>query len=133
MTTKFKKILDWWPSAIVVTVIIYATWFPDPVGAEELPKIPHIDKLIHAIMTGGLAGALMFDYHRACPHRRVLTCKVITAFTAASMAFGLVDEVVQGLLPINRPFDQFDMYADWLGCLIAAFTAPPVIRSIFKK
>ena len=55
------QLLQWWPSALVVAVIIYATWLPDPVGAEELPKIPHLDKLIHAVMMGGLASALMFD------------------------------------------------------------------------
>lgn len=60
-----KKALFWLPSALVVAVIIYATLFPDPAGADELPDIPGIDKLIHAIMFGGMAGALAFDYCRS--------------------------------------------------------------------
>lgn len=129
----FTFIRHWWPTGIVVMVILYATWWPDPVGAEEMPKIPHLDKLIHAIMMGGLTGALMFDYRRSSPSRRPLTTRAILAFTAAAMAFGTLDETVQGLLPIGRPADPVDLLADWAGCLIAAFTAPSVINRIFRK
>ena len=49
------------------------------------------------------------------------------------MAFGLVDETVQGFLPIGRPFDLLDVWADWAGCLIAALAAPPAIKAIFAR
>ena len=117
----------------MLAVIIYATWVPHPLPADDIPPIPHIDKLIHAIMLGGLTGALMFDYHRADPRRRPLTPRIIAAFTAAAMAFGAVDETVQGLLPIGRPSDPLDLLADWAGSLIAAFTAPAAIRAIFRR
>ena len=123
----------YWPTLTVVAVIIYATWFPDPVGADELPVIPHIDKLVHAVMFGGLAGAAMFDYHRASPASRPLGPRAVTAACCLAAAFGVVDEVVQGMLSIGRATDPADILADIAGIAVAAFTAPPLIRAIFRK
>ena len=123
-------ILGFWPSLIVLLVILYATWVPQPIDPDDIPPIPHIDKLIHAIMMGGLCGALMFDYYRN--RLGLLTPRTIIAFTVAVMAFSAVDEWMQGVLPIGRPSDFIDLLADWGGCLVAAFAAPPVIRKVIK-
>lgn len=128
-----KQLLHYWPSFIVLCVILYATWLPHPLPETSIPAIPHIDKLIHAIMMGGFVGALMFDYYRGCPSRRPLTLRITLAFTASVMAFCVVDEVVQGILPIGRPSDPIDLLADWFGCLVALLTAPPAIRAVVKR
>ena len=39
---------------IVIAVILYATLNDNPLGADELPIFPGADKVIHAIMFGGL-------------------------------------------------------------------------------
>ena len=54
----------YWPTLIVVGVILFATLSSDPTGDVSF-EIPHLDKLIHAIMMGGLVGAIAFDYKRA--------------------------------------------------------------------
>lgn len=118
---------------IVVAVIIYATWIPHPLPDDSLPLIPHIDKLIHAVMFGGFAGAMMFDYYRADHSKRKLGLRRIMTFAAIAGAFGVVDEVMQGLLNIGRPSDPLDLLADWAGIIVAAFTAPPVIVAIFTS
>ena len=118
---------------LVVLVIIYATWVPKPMPYEDLPKIQHIDKLIHAVMFGGLTGALLFDYHRNDPRRHQLTWRIIVAVACCVAAFGIVDEMVQGLLNIGRPSDPWDILANCGGILIAVFTAPPLITAIFRK
>ena len=121
---------------LVVAVIIYATWVPKPVPDDSIPPIPHIDKLIHAVMFGGLAGALMFDYYRSKIFRNgrpLLTWRAIIAFACGAAAFAVVDEVVQGLLDIGRPSDPLDLLADWFGILVAVLTAPPLLRRIFAK
>ena len=132
----FNVLKTYWPSLLVVAVIIYATWIPKPIPYDNLPGIPHIDKLIHAIMFGGLAGALMFDYYRKKTDNgghRNLSLRIIILMACISAAFGVLDETVQGLLKIGRPSDTYDLMADWVGVIVAIFTAPPVIRSIFKK
>lgn len=122
----------WWPTLLVVLVILYATWVPHPLPDDDIPPIPNIDKLIHAVMMGGLAGALMFDYYRSSAVAK-LSARIIVLFTAVAMGFSVIDEVVQGLLPINRPSDPLDLVADWIGCLVAAIAAPPAIRAVVKK
>jgi hypothetical protein len=120
-----------WPSAIVLAVILYATWLPGSVEPDGIPQIPYIDKLIHAIMFGGFAGAIMFDYERN--QRGYLITATILRISLAVAAFSIVDEVVQGLLPIGRPSDYLDLLADWLGIAVAYFSAPPTIRLVLPK
>lgn len=129
-----KKLPHWllgfWPTMIVLLVIVYATWTPHPVDPDDIPKIPYVDKLIHAIMMGGLCSALMFDFYR---HRHgQLTLRTIIAFAASVMAFSVLDEWLQGVLPIGRPSDVWDLVADCIGCLVAVFAAPPVIKKVVK-
>lgn len=127
---KFLK--HYWPSLLVVAVILYATLFPDPLPEEQAFEIPHLDKLIHAIMFGGMAGALAFDYqrsHRAniLGHRAMLACCVIAA------AFGLVIEFAQEAMGLGRSGDEYDFVADCVGTLAAYFAAPPAIRAVLRK
>lgn len=118
-----------WPTAIVLAVILYATLSSDPLGADDIPPIPHIDKLIHAIMMGGLFSAIVFDFQRADRCRRVSTSRMIAA-AAGVMIFGILDEIGQTLMANGRSGEIFDLGADWIGVWIAYFTAPPAIRKV---
>lgn len=120
-----------WPTAIVLAVILYATFSPDPIGADEIPPIPHIDKLIHAIMMGGLFSAIIFDLQRA-DRDRLVGIRTMVAVAIGVMIFGILDEIGQALLSNGRTGEIYDLGADWLGVWIAYFTAPPAIRKILK-
>lgn len=121
----------YWPTMLTVTVILYATWLPSDDLPDDLPAFPFADKLIHAVMMGGFTGAILFDRYRASARgSRRMPLRTIIAVAASVAAFSVVDEVVQGLLPIGRPSDPYDLLADWLGCLIAALTAPPAIKKL---
>lgn len=121
-----------WPSLIVVAVILYATLWPDPAGIDNFPAIPHLDKLIHAIMFGGLAGALAFDATRwrgvgeLTPWHMAVVC-------IASALFGGVIEVVQEAMGLGRGCDIFDFCADTVGAIVAFFAAPPAIRAVLRN
>lgn len=110
-------------------MIIYATWVPQPLEPETLPEIPGLDKVIHAVMTGGLLGALVFDTTRR-QHWQPLSRRTMVWLALGAALFGIVDEVVQGLLPIGRPSDPLDLLADWAGVLVAYFAAPPAVNAI---
>lgn len=120
-----------WPTAIVLAIIIYATLSSDPIGADELPLIPHIDKLIHAVMMGGLLGAIVFDLQRS-DRTTLLRRRTIIIATLAVMAFGAVDEVIQATVVDRRSGDILDLIADWTGTWVAFFTAPPAVRKVLK-
>ena len=117
---------------IVLAVIVYATLFPDPAGVDELPAIPHIDKLIHAIMFGGFAGAMAFDYTRSHSLNRPPMGKMLL-FAAISLAYGGITEVLQDAMHLGRGADFYDFLADGVGVAVAVFTAPPAIAKCLKN
>ncbi len=121
---------QWWPTALVVCAILYATLNDDPVGADELPPIPHLDKLIHAVMFGGLFSALCFDYYRS---RHRLATGIMLCFAAASVCAGCLDEIAQTLLENGRSGDPADFAADCVGIAVAWFAAPPAIRRVVRN
>ena len=127
----YRFLKAYWPTITVVAIIIYATWIPKPLPDETLPTFPHYDKLIHAIMFGGLTGAMLFDYYRST--RSKLTWRVVIAFASGTAAFGVLDETVQGLLMIGRPSEWMDVVADWVGIIVAMFAAPPAIRRLVNR
>ena len=129
MRTLTKFISQWWPTAIVVAVILYATLNADPVGVDRLPLIPGLDKLIHAIMFGGLFSALAFDWYRA---GNAMTRRVLLIFAAASAIAGILDEIAQQAMHNGRQGDIIDFAADCFGILVAFFAAPSVIKKILK-
>lgn len=123
-------IADFWPSMLTLAVILYATLAKDPVGAEELPPIPHIDKLIHAVMLGGLLSAVAFDMSRKSKHR--LSKKTLWILFACVCAFGLADEALQAIPSIGRGCDPADFAADCFGALVALWLAPMAITRVLK-
>lgn len=128
---KFLKC--WWPTVIVMAVVCYAIFFPDPVGDSMDISIPHLDKLIHAIMMGGIVAAVAFDLQRADMSRNCLTFRTMAIITLSVMAFGVLSEILQSAMGLGRTGDIFDIAADWGGALIAAFTAPPAIHAVLEK
>ena len=110
----------------VVALIVYATVNDEPEGVELLPPIPYLDKLIHAIMFGGLFGAL-------CRAGWRLTQKTLLwIFVGCSLA-GACDEVAQTYLTSVRQGDPTDWLADTAGITVAYFTAPPAVRKVLRK
>jgi len=108
----------WWPTALVVGVILYATLNSDPVGADRFPAIPH------------LFSAISFDRRR---DGHALTAGSLVLFAAISVVTGALDEVLQQALENGRSGDILDWLADTAGIIIAYFTAPPVINHIFRN
>lgn len=129
MSAFFKH---YWPSGIVFAVILYATLWPDPAGVDDFPHIPHIDKIIHAIMFGGFAGAIAFDNTRS-RHALRPSRNVMLATALAAALFGGVIELTQDFMGLGRGCDVFDFIADSVGATVAFFTAPQAIQSTLKR
>lgn len=122
---------QYWPSVIVVCVILYATLSSDPTGDVSI-EIPHLDKLIHAIMMGGLVAAIAFDYKRA-ERQRQLTFSLMRTIALYVMVACIADELAQAYLTDSRSGDVLDLLADWGGVWIAVFTAPPAINRVLRR
>lgn len=126
-----KRFLSrYWPTLCVAAVILYATLSSDPLPETELPPLPYLDKLVHAIMFGGLCGAWFFDLYRS---GHALGVRTRLAVTAICIAAGGLDELMQLALTDNRAADILDWGADILGVAVAFFAAPPAVRAVVKK
>lgn len=128
MRKALHTLLDYLPSIIVVATVIYLTCFPDPLHSARLPIFPHADKLVHAIMFGGVVAAFDFDYMRS---RRTLTSNAKLTILLSAILFGAATELVQHFADISRSGDLLDFIADCIGIMIAYVSAPPVIARIF--
>lgn len=127
MKTFLRK---FWPTLCVVAVIVYATLSNDPVPEMDMPLIPHIDKLIHAIMFGGLCGAWYFDLYRSGVK---LILRRRLAVAAVCVAAGGLDELMQLLFTADRAGDLLDWCADAVGIAVAYFAAPPAVRAVVRR
>lgn len=126
-----KKITYYFPTFVVLCIILFATLSGNPMGDASLPSIPHIDKLIHAAMMGGLLGAIAFDWQRANPDK-CLTTSFMWAIFGVILVFGVADELLQGFLDNGRSGDPYDFLADCLGAAVAVYLAPPAIRAVLR-
>lgn len=133
----FRKILHWIPSACTLAAILWLTLASRPLPDMDIPMFEGIDKVVHAIMMGGLTGALMFDYRRNgrwclrnsnAGHQHVLTPGVIAVICFSVAAFSAADEWAQGALTIARSADIYDFFADLVGIAVAAMIATPTIN-----
>lgn len=132
MAHKIKRLfIDFWPTMLVLAVIAYATLHSNPV-TPDMSLMPHMDKLIHAIMMGGLLSAFAFDWQRRCRTHNVLTPRFLWTLFACIVVFSIGDELLQKAMENGRAADILDFAADTAGALIALFTAPPAIRAVLR-
>lgn len=125
----------WWPTFIVLSAILWLTLAPHPVGDTEIELFPGADKLVHAIMMGGLAFTMLFDYARRGEWRYRRTINIYSAATVALIctAFSCVDEWAQGAMEMGRSTDPLDLAADIAGIITATLIAPPSIRKLLPR
>lgn len=115
---------------ITLCAILYITLWPTPVGADEVNLFPGADKLVHAIMMGGLLSAVLFDHRRA---QRIISSIYIFKVGFWCVVFSAFDEIAQHVMNLGRSWSFSDFLSDVAGIVIASFLAPPVINSIFRK
>ncbi|RMZ70492.1 hypothetical protein GMOD_00000592 [Pyrenophora seminiperda CCB06] len=79
----------------------------------KIPSYKQSDKALHFIAFFLLT--LCFYWILETSRRKVLQL----TFTVCTIGLGVASEVVQGLLPIHRDFDYYDIVANVLGSLVA--------------
>lgn len=127
-------IYRWWPTAVTLGAVLWLTLAPDPVPDTGLPLFPGIDKVVHAVMMGGLTAALLFDWKRAESRRHQrLTWRPVCVVAAVMLVFSAVDEWAQGAMGLGRSTDILDFGADCTGIALASLAAPPVLNRIIGR
>ncbi len=135
-----------WPvglfSCVVVLAILWLTLAPHPLPDADVPLFPGVDKVVHALMFGGLAFAWMFDIVLSRLKRgghsrgRCLAGfrrTMLAAIACCVGLFGGVIEVLQWLMGLGRGMELGDFIADCLGAVVAVIISPYIIRCIFPR
>lgn len=134
-----KFLRRYWPSAVTLAAVLWLTLAPQPLPDLDVPVFEGLDKVIHAVMMGGLTAAIMFD-RRRCGHwnlrksdtgrQHILTSGVVFWICLCVAVFSAADEWAQGALGMGRSSDFYDWIADMFGIIVAAFTAPAAINAL---
>lgn len=127
MKRLFFSLPRWILTAVVMAAIIYLTLVPRPLPDVDIPLFPGADKLVHAIMFGGLAGAITLDWVRL---RGVtgLTCKCLSAIALIATLTGGVIELLQLWMAMGRGCELWDFVADGAGAVSGVWIARPIAR-----
>lgn len=124
----------WWPSMLTFALVLWLTLAPDPVPEDTIPVFPGADKIVHAIMMGGLTGVLIFDYKRATTARgEKIPVRAVVVICGIVLLFSIFDEFAQTFMALGRSGDVWDFVADAVGVCLAGFAAMPVVNWLFRK
>lgn len=120
-------------SGSVVLAILWLTLAPHPLPVDEIPVFSHFDKVVHALMFGGLVLVLVID-RELYLHRRYLSlCRMprrsvypLVLFFIGATLFGGCIELLQNAMAMGRGSDWFDFAADAIGALIFTLLSPRI-------
>ncbi|KAF2685499.1 hypothetical protein K458DRAFT_13100 [Lentithecium fluviatile CBS 122367] len=96
---------------IAIILISAAGGFSTP--DYKIPTYGQSDKALHFVAFFALT--LTFYWIIEAARRKVLQI----TFTVCTLGLGFASEIIQGLLPINREFDYYDILANVLGSVSA--------------
>lgn len=124
MFIKFlKKLPGFSLSTICVIAILYLTLVPKPLPETDIQLFPHADKLVHAIMFGGLFFCLYVDMSI-----KKLSFYMVAAFSV--IVFGGLIEIAQQNMGMGRGGDWLDFAADTAGVIISFIITPHIWRKL---
>lgn len=114
-----ENLPPWLLTAVTAAVILWLTLAPRPLGDIKPELFPGADKVVHAIMFGGLLFMIYVDKARSEAWRSLHAVFIVAAMLAVIL-FGAVIELIQGSMNIGRSFDTYDILADAAGAVLVA-------------
>lgn len=115
-------------SLTVILAVIYLSFFRPPSTDIELMLFPHMDKLVHLCMYGGMSGMLWLEFLRA--HRKDHT-PLWHAWIGACFCpilFSGVVELLQEHCTTYRGGDWLDFLANTTGAILASLVGYYLLR-----
>lgn len=123
------------PATLTITVLIvilYLTLTPEPLPHTHIHLFPGADKVVHAIMFGGLTGAMALDCSRRSSVS-TLTLGVLATMVIISTVTGGCIELAQDYMGMGRGCELWDFIADGIGAIAGALMSRPVARLVCEK
>lgn len=118
------------PTTIVVAAIFYLTLVPKPLPDNDMMLIPGMDKIVHAIMFGGLTLTAGVDMARRSHELTPVASRGLVSIVIIVALFGGAIEIAQDAMNLGRGGDLLDWLADMAGAVVFALAVNPLIRFI---
>ncbi len=93
---------SFWPTGLTLLLVLWLTLAPDPLPKDTPELFPGVDKLVHAVMMGGITGAIIFDIKRTTARQKTIPVRTIVIVCLAVAAFSFADEVAQSLMGLGQ-------------------------------
>lgn len=132
MNKFLTRLPAWTFTVVIMAAICYLTLVPRPLPDIDMPMIPGLDKVVHGIMFGALAGAICLDVARKHGMNRLTVILLAVAFVVASLVGGAV-ELLQSAMNQGRSCEMLDFVADAAGALLAVMVARPVCGMMLRN
>jgi VanZ family protein len=105
-----KFVYFWLPVFIYCIIIFVQSSFPSP---EQIPKLPHLDKVLH-FTAYGIMGALFLRAYSSSESIGRNIKLVIFLSILSTTVYGVSDEIHQSYVS-SRSSEFFDVVADFFG------------------
>ncbi len=130
MLSKLLSMPGYTLTFLVTVAIIYLTLVPKPLPDIGPKLFEGADKVVHALMFLGFAGAIGLDYLRSKYGFKAgkLPTRIIIEAVFIAIVFGGAIEIAQGAMNMGRGEDFYDFLADVTGAVLAG-----VIMLIFRQ
>lgn len=131
MSNRLQKIPPFTFSVVALLTLFYFTLVPQPLPPFEPPMLD-FDKVVHMVMMFLVSTAFMLDFkRRERQHKLPLSTKIY--ITIAMIVLGALIELAQGTELIHRGCDVWDGVANAIGCVLAFFFTPMILRRVMKS
>ncbi len=135
MNNGFRNILlcipSWMFSIVCTAAILWLTLSPSPLGELHMSFFVGADKVVHAIMFGGLTFCILVDVWRKKRFNQPSKIEFVYA-TISSVLLGGLIELVQGAAGLGRDAEIMDFVADGLGA-VAVSSGWFIIERIYGR
>lgn len=120
----------WW--VILFAWVALLWWLSSQPGSGNMPRIPHLDKILHT--TYFFCGGIALQVALRCSGFKLSTSGFLIAGLLFAALIGALDEHHQTFTPGRTGHDVFDWLADCLGGTLAALAAGRILQntSLFK-
>ena len=117
MRVFLSKLPAWLLTILTLLAIFWLTLAPKPLGDEPPALFPGADKIVHALMFGGLVAMMLLDWQRKHYWEKIGWQRVIVSALLSSV-LGVVIEFAQVNMDFGRSFEISDMLADTAGAFL---------------
>lgn len=119
-----RRLPPWLFTAVVTAAVLWLTLAPEPLGEDNIPPLPGIDKFAHFMMFGGLSVAVCTDWWLR--HRLTLTAMLVAAVAVSLFGGGI--ELVQDGMGVGRGAE----WVDWIADVCGAFFWGWITRAFYR-